>query len=683
MVQCPALFHLQSLHLYMSKIPSLPRFLALATLLYLTAFTLLRLGFWLYFDNSNDPVPQGELLTALYLGLKFDLRLALLLLLPLFLFAWLPWLNPLRQRAARLFWSLYLTLAGMFTLLLYMVDFGHYAYLQTRLDAGALRFLKNLDISMQMVWESYPVVTLTVVLLAATLLLGWAFNRLALRCALAPTPQLDWKRRTVTVAVTATLLLGGLYGKFSYYPLRWSDAFFGSHAFAGQLALNPLLYFADTVRNGGGVVFDTELVRAHYDEMAAWLGVTTPDHERLDFRRQVTPAAVPATPPNVVVVILESFASYKAGLSGNPLNPTPHVDALARDGYFFENFYTPQTGTARSVFCAVTGIPDVETNGTSTRNPRIVDQHTLFNAFEGYERFYFLGGSASWGNIRGLLSNNIADLQLYEEGSYSAPRIDVWGISDLDLFREADQVLRGRKKPFVAVIQTSGNHRPYTIPEDNAGFELQHPDAEALQRAGFHSVEEYNSYRFMDHSVGQFMQLARESGYFDNTIFAFFGDHGITGYAGEHAPKADTQLDFGSNRVPFIIHAPQLLPEPRRFTLPAGEADVMATLTALAGHPHVNTTLGRNLLDPNLPGAPYAFKIVQAVPPRIGLIGAEYYFEMLADGSRQQLHRIGDDDPRDNVIAQHPEIAAQMERMTRGYHETAKYLLYHNKAVMD
>ncbi|MEW6647964.1 MAG: LTA synthase family protein [Pseudomonadota bacterium] len=664
----------------MHKIPRLPRFLALATVLYLLAFSLLRLGFWLYFDAAGDPLPAGELLTALYLGLKFDLRLTLLILLPLFLLAWLPWLSPFRWRAARLFWSGYLALAGMVALSFYMVDFGHYAYLQTRLDAGALRFLKNLDISLRMVWETYPVVTLGVTLFAATALQAWGMQRLLQRCAAMPAPQLNWKTRSLTGLVTTTLLLGGLYGKVSAYPLRWSDAFFGTHTFSAQLTFNPLLYFVDTVRNGGGVTFDTEQVRRYYPEMAAWLGVDSPDPASLDFRRRHVPGQTPSTPPNVVIVIMESFASYKAGLSGNPLDPTPHIDRLAADGYFFPNFYTPQTGTARSIFCAITGIPDVETNGTSTRNPRIVDQHTLFNSFAGYDKFYFLGGSVSWGNIRGLLTNNIPDLRLYEEGSYSAPVVDVWGISDLDLFREADKVFRQQQKPFVAVVQTSGNHRPYTIPEDNAGFELLHPSPSELERAGFHSVEEFNAYRFMDHSIGEFMRLAQEAGYADNTVFAFFGDHGLPGMA-EHASRADVQLDLTSNRVPFIIYNPGLIPQGRRIDTVASETDVFATLAALAGHRYVNTTLGRNLLDPRFDGERYAFKIIQNTPVRIGLIGDEFYFETNADGSYRHLHRLDSKKPRDNVLERYPDVAARMEQMTRAYHETAKYMLYHNKPV--
>lgn len=664
----------------MHMLPRLPRFLALATLLYLVAFSALRLGFWLYFDSSNDPLPGSELLSALYLGLKFDLRLALLLLLPLFLLAWLPWLSPFHSAAARRFWVGYLLLTGMAALLFYMIDFGHYAYLQTRVDAGALRFLKNLDISLQMVWETYPVLTLGAALLAGGALLAWTMNRLLLRCAVTPAPRLKWKSRTAAASLTTLLLLGGLYGKISAYPLRWSDAFFGTHTFSAQVTFNPVLYFADTFYNGGGVTFDAAKVRAHYDEMARWLGVDAPNRDTLDFRRSHVPAQAPATPPNVVIVILESFASYKAGLSGNPLNPTPHVDALARDGYFFDNFYTPQTGTARSIFCAITGIPDVETNGTSTRNPRIVDQHTLLNAFTGYDKFYFLGGSVSWGNIRGLLTNNIPDLRLYEEGSYSAPAIDVWGISDLDLFREANQVFRQQQKPFVAVVQTSGNHRPYTIPDDNAGFKLLQPDEQELLRYGFHSAEEFNAYRFMDHSIGEFMRLAHEAGYADNTLFAFFGDHGLPGDA-VHARKADMQLDLASNRVPFIIYNKKLIPQGRRIGTVASETDVLATMAALAGHSYVNTTLGRNLFDPRFENEPYAFKIIQTTPVRVGLIGEQFYFETNEDGSYRHLHRLDSETPRDNVLAQHPEVAAHMERLTRGYHETAKYMLYHNKPV--
>src|SRR5206468_4999045 len=69
---------------------------------------------------------------------------------------------------------------------------------------------------------------------------------------------------------------------------------------------------------------------------------------------------------------------------------------------------------------------------------------TLFrsvNALEGYEKYYFLGGSATWGNIRGLFTHNIPGLHVFEEGDYDAPQADGWGVSDVVLLEKADASL--------------------------------------------------------------------------------------------------------------------------------------------------------------------------------------------------------------------------------------------------
>ncbi len=100
---------------------------------------------------------------------------------------------------------------------------------------------------------------------------------------------------------------------------------------------------------------------------------------------------------------------------GNPLNTTPYFNELSKQGVFFDHCFSPAYGTARGVWAIITGIPDVETSNTASRNPAAVDQHTILNDFAGYQKLYFLGGSTSWANIRGLLTNNINDLKLYEE----------------------------------------------------------------------------------------------------------------------------------------------------------------------------------------------------------------------------------------------------------------------------
>ncbi len=77
--------------------------------------------------------------------------------------------------------------------------------------------------------------------------------------------------------------------------------------------------------------------------------------ERLNYNRYYE-FAQSNNKTNVIVVILESFASYKTSLSGNPLDSTPNIARLASEGYYFKNFFTPSTGTARSIWTFVTGL---------------------------------------------------------------------------------------------------------------------------------------------------------------------------------------------------------------------------------------------------------------------------------------------------------------------------------------
>ncbi len=662
----------------MQRLPRLLHFLINLLLINLIMFSLFRLAFWLYFKTPADPIPGGMLLHSFYLGFKYDLRLALLMIMPLFLLGGLRILSPFESRLMRNIWFTYLALSFFIILLFYYFNFGYYSYLQHPMNATVLRFAYNLETSLQMVTESYHIGLISLSLLA---LLGsylWLMHHLLKRASNYATPSFHGWYKTGIISLTTILLLFGLYGKLSWYPLRWSEAFSNVHNFAPAVALNPVLYFFNTLKNKN-ISFDENKTRKSYALMSQYLGVDQPDSKTLNYRRTITqPGTYAGKRPNIVMVFLESFASYKTGTFGNPLNPTPNFDALAKQSLQYRRYYSPHTGTARSVFAAITGIPDIELNKTSSRNPLVVNQHTIVNAFKGYKKFYFLGGSANWGNIRGLLQHNIKGLDVHEEGDYSSPRIDVWGISDLDLFKEANKVLKRQTQPFFAIIQTSGNHRPYTIPEDNHGFKLLHEDKETLSKAGFISEDEFNSFRFMDHSLGFFMQQVRKAGYLNNTIFVFYGDHGITGYGGEQTPRFESTYKLTGFHTPLLFYAPGLITQPQVDDKPASEVDLLPTIAGLAAPSYVDTTLGRDLRNPRFDQQRYAFTIVHYSIPEIGLIGKDYYFRMREDGSNKLLVDAHSATPENNVLAAHPKIAAHMEALTRGIHETAKYMRYHN-----
>jgi phosphoglycerol transferase MdoB-like AlkP superfamily enzyme len=605
------------------------------------------------------------LLKAFYLGSKFDLRLVLLLLLPLALLGWIPLFDPARRRAARIAWLAYLTAAQCVVLLLYFVDFGHYAFLRVRLNASLVDHLTPVGVAARVAWETYPLGLCFLGLLFLSFAFLWIARRLAQRTLASTAAALGkWPKRAAIGALAALYALG-IYGKWSWYPLRWSEAYFSSSEAVAALALNPILFLMDTAETRN-LPYDTDKVREYYAYTASLLGVKTPDPGTLDFSRYVTPPDRPAVRYNLVVIHMESFAAFKTGVFGNRLNATPYFDAIARDGLLFTNFFVPEVPTPRSVFTMLTGIPDVNGATTASRNPLVVNQHTLVNALEGYEKYYFLGGSANWGNIRGLFTHNIPGLHIFEEGDYDAPQADGWGVSDVVLFEKADESFRKEKKPFFAFVQTAGNHRPFTIPDDHRGFDLAQVDDAALRENGFDSLAAYNGIRYLDFSLESFFANARKAPYFRNTVFVMYGDHGNP--STKQTPWE--RLLLTGYHVPLVIYAPGLVGRGRRIDFTASLTDSLPTYLSLLGVPYLNTGLGRDLL--NLGPKDRHFSLLG----HTGVLDDEFYLRLDPDVAR--LFRYRSQDAAEDVHERYPEKVAKLRRLHEALYETSKYMLYHN-----
>ena len=655
-----------------------------------TLFALLRGVFLLGFSGlpwhalgANDDV-----LRTLGIGLRFDLRLALLLVLPLMLLAWLPWQNLLRSRVMRYLARAYLALAVGLVLLVYIIDFGHYAYLGVRVNATVLRFIDDAQISTGMVWQTYPVIWISLGWLAClglTLAVLWQLERRTLGRPATPIPRASVAAGAALVSVLVFLGLLGRVDNLNLenpVPLRWSDAFYSGDAQIAALGLNPVVFLYDTLRVDP-VAYDEAEARRHYPLMATYLGIDTPDEQALDYRRQqpAQPTALAGgRQPNVVFVMLESLGTSAVGAYGNPLNPTPNLDRIAREGWFFRHFYVPVTGTAKTVWASITGVPDVTREQTATRNPLISRQHSLINALDGYEKFYMIGGNAGWANINALIQRSIDGVQLYEERHWKAPLVDVWGISDLDFFKEGTAVLRQLPKdqPFFAYLQTSGNHRPFTIPRENDGFQALDLPLEKVQGAGSRSLEQFNAVRLLDFNIGKLLEMAERDGYLDNTLFVFFGDHNTRISQIPHMAPAFEQLGLESNNVPLMIYAPGLL-KPRVFDEAVGLADLLPTVLGLLGKPYANGGMGRDLQQ----AAPEGERVVPLVLregtfPIIGGVTQRFLLQMQHDGSSPTLHDIYSPTPMDNVAEQHPEEFQRLAALTRAMHETSRAMLYRN-----
>jgi hypothetical protein len=112
----------------------------------------------------------------------------------------------------------------------------------------------------------------------------------------------------------------------------------------------------------------------------------------------------------------------------------------------------------------------------------------------------------------------------------------------------------------------------------------------------------------------------------------------------------------------------------------ANQTDVMATAAGAAGIPALNTTLGRNLLDPRFAGESYGFFFhKKGSSGRMALVGDEFLLAMNADGSDPRLHPWREEDPLVDRSRAHPERAREMRELAWALYQGSKYLLYNNR----
>ena len=604
------------------------------------------------------------------MGMRYDLRWISIILIPIVLLSLSQRLSPFYSAKNKKWWTWYLAVVTFFVFFFFAADFGNFSYNRTRLDAGALNFVEDAGISLAMMFQTYPMVWMILGLIVAVLFFRWMYRQSHWRVINKTDGKgIPYSRKFFFVA--AIILGFFIYGRFNWPPLSWKNSFAFKDSFKSYLALNPLQNFFTTLKFRKPE-YNEQKAREAFPLMASWMQL--PDKKNFSYRREILPGGHSLeSRPNIVLVQCESFSMYKSSMSGNPLNTTPFFDSLTKKGIFFERCFTPHFSTARGLFAIITGTPDAQLFKFSTRNPEALKQHTIIDNFEGYDKHYFLGGDPEFNNFDGLLKN-IKGLQLHTEGNFQSPKLNVWGISDKDLFLNANEVFKKEKKPFFAYIQTSDNHRPYMIPESDSDFQKLNLPDDQLQQYGFESLDEYNSFRYSDYCFQKFMEAAQKENYFHNTIFVFVGDHGVAGDADAMYPKAWTDQRLTDEHVPLLFYAPYLL-RPQRRAETVSQIDVLPTIAGMINEPYVNTTLGRDLLDPSKKNN-YAF--ITNGAGQIGMVTDEFYFIKNLNFPDEELISVRQVELPYNQ-EQQDSIKQKMSAFTSAFFETARYLIMNNK----
>src|SRR5436190_107692 len=158
------------------RVPKTIQWIVKLFLIYLCIFTAFRIATVVCFKPKNLGV--FELIPSFWLGLKYDLRWIAFILTPISVLSLFPPLSPFYSERTKKFWTYYLGIVTLLVLFFYGADFGQFAYINARLNADALIFAEDPKESLQMVWQSYPVVWILFALVGAVMMMIWMFRRM-------------------------------------------------------------------------------------------------------------------------------------------------------------------------------------------------------------------------------------------------------------------------------------------------------------------------------------------------------------------------------------------------------------------------------------------------------------------------------------------------------------------------
>jgi phosphoglycerol transferase MdoB-like AlkP superfamily enzyme len=551
---------------------------ALFALATVAALFVCRVGFTLWhWDRVIDAGMLGNIFVQ---GLRFDIvLLGIVFAIPVLLFP-VFCSNHLLLKAWRPFIAVYLPAWLTFIVFMEASSPSFINQFDARPNRLFIEYLVYPQEVLSMLWTAYRAQIIVVAVLLPTVFL--AFRR-RIQPQLERSRSVDFRMALLVAPVFLVLCTAMIRSTLDHRPVNPSTAALSSDPLANDLSLSSaytVLYAAYESRlesEGGfryGDMGETEVVSAVRESMM--LPEADFVDEQLPTLHHQAATAHPATPRNLVIILEESLgAEYVGSMGGPPL--TPRLDQLRNDGIWFENLYATGTRSVRGLEAVVTGFTPTPARSVVKLGKSQRGFFTLAELLQdqGYETSFIYGGEAHFDNMRRFFANNGFDTIVDRQNIDNPEFVGSWGASDEDIFRAAHERFRQpHGKPFFSLVFSVSNHSPYEFPDGR--IELYDAEKGTVN----------NAVKYADWSLGHFFDNARQSDYWDNTIFLVVADHNSRVYGAELVP-------IEHFHIPGVILGGSI--EPAVFTPVVSQIDLAPTLLSLMGISSDNPMIGHDL----------------------------------------------------------------------------------------
>jgi len=309
-----------------------------------------------------------------------------------------------------------------------------------------------------------------------------------------------------------------------------------------------------------------------------------------------------ARPPNVVVVMVESFGSPILKYQSDSFDIMRRLKRHFDEDIVFTNFLSGSNGTIVSLEPLLLNVV-ARPNSISYGQSRYLGVDFPQAAAEvyrkaGYETSFIYGGDLSWRNVGSFFKRQgFEHVEGKSDIKAALPDVEEhdWGVYDKHAYDFILRKLRGAKKPQFIFLLTTNNHPPYILSKHYDSKPLVFSEALKKHLTGDLDLDHqrFQDYQYALDMAGRFMDGVKDSALAQDTVVAITADNntveGIMHYD-------DTVQE--SKQIPFYLYLPPYLRrEPFDRNVSASHNDIFPTLygRTLSGARYV--AVGHDLYD--------------------------------------------------------------------------------------
>ena len=393
----------------------------------------------------------------------------------------------------------------------------------------------------------------------------------------------DFDRHRGRTSIILLLLTGLLFlpirGGITVSTMNTGQAYYSQNAYLNHSAVNPLFSLFESITHQEDFASQYRFMKDKEADKIFATMTSTSDENTYPLLNEAT---FKKGTPDILIVIMESFASDIMPSMGSYKDVAVCLDSIAQQSILFTRFYANSFRTDRGMVSILSGYPAQPTTSIM-RYPRKTSQLPSIARnlakYKNYKTTYYYGGDADFCNMRSYLVSQGYQHIISDANFPIEDKLSKWGVPDHILaakMMEDIKAQQNEKRPMLRILQTSSSHEPFEVP--------------------YHRLKDkrLNAFAYTDSVMGAIVREYRKLPRWKNTLIVFVPDH-VGGYK-----ENLNDHDRSRYQIPLIL-AGGVISRPMKVGIIGSQHDIAATLLGQLGVEHREFTFSKNMMSDATP----------------------------------------------------------------------------------